>query len=207
MRKISVYIVDDHQMLIDGIQALLHNEPNIEVIGSNALPNVAMEEIKKLKPQLVLTDMQMPGISGAALIQTILKEQPSIKFLALTMAGDKHSILEMINAGASGYVLKNTGKAELVLAINTVVGGGKYFSTDVVTALAQAEKQSNTISLTAREIEIVKLIAAQNTNAQIGEILFISETTVETHRKNILRKTETKGILALVIWAKENGLL
>lgn len=194
-------------MLIDGIRSLLQNEANIEVIGSNSSPLAALEEIKKLEPQLVLTDMQMPDINGASLIQAILKEKPQIKFLALSMAGDKHSILEMINAGALGYVLKNTGKAELVHAIDTLVNGGKYYSSDVVTALAESHNQSNTINLTAREVEIVKLIAAQKTNAQIGEVLFISEKTVETHRKNILRKTETKGVLALVNWAREKGIL
>lgn len=138
---------------------------------------------------------------------------PAIRILALSMLGDRQTISEMLEAGINGYVLKNTGKAELLEALERLSSGGMYFSQDVATEILKpaptpkVEVVPDTLKLTPREIEIVKLIADELSNAEIGEKLFISERTVETHRKNIFHKTQTKSVAGLIKFAMGSGLI
>lgn len=205
----KVYIVDDHQMLIDGLKALLNGESHISVIGQNTLPKIAAKEIINLNPDIVLTDINMPEMDGIELTKEIKKHNPNIKVIALSMFGERETISEMLRAGVSAYILKNTGKQELLNAIDKVSNGGTFFSDEVSDEMSKPSTGSFTkeITLSLREIEVVELIAKEYTNAQIAEALFISERTVETHRKNIFRKTDTKGVIGLLKYCVEKKII
>ncbi len=211
--KIKLFLVDDHQMLIDGIKALLKNEKAFEIIGESVNPVSALEQMKKNTPHIVLSDISMPQLSGIEFTKELKKKFPGVKVLALSMFGDRAMISEMLDAGADGYILKNTGKKELVDALTKIASGGMYFSDEVsaemMKAISAKEKKEHepAVHLTEREIEIVRLIAKEYSNAQIAEELFISERTVETHRKNIFRKTATKGVVGLLKFAMEQKIV
>jgi DNA-binding NarL/FixJ family response regulator len=210
MHKISLYIVDDHKVLIDGLDLLLSGHPSIQIIGKNTVPAKALEEIKQLKPAVVLTDIQMPEMNGVELSKSIKRVLPDTKIIALSMFGDSAHINDMLSAGVNGYLLKNSDKHDLVAAIESVHNGKTYFSEAVRSELVRAESvesDPNKPNITNREREIIQLIAKECSNAQIAEKLFISERTVETHRKNIFRKTNTKSVVGLLKFAMENNLL
>jgi DNA-binding NarL/FixJ family response regulator len=170
-----------------------------------------MAAMAQVQPDILLTDVMMPGLTGQQLAKQVRKAFPDIKILALSMSGQGDIVDEMINdADINGYVLKNIGKEELQKAIRKIAAGGIYFSEEV---LKELEKQSNlrkeneAAQLTQREIEIIRLIEKELSNKEIAEALFISERTVETHRKNIFRKTHTNSVLGLVKYAYEHRLI
>ncbi len=211
MYAIKVHIVDDHQMMLDGLKALLSGEASIQIIGESNNGKIAFDKILTQQPDVLITDISMPEMNGLELTRAVKEKFPQIKILALSMFGERNTISEMLEAGINGYILKNTGKQELLSAIKKVSEGGMFFSDEVSEELmkpAQIEnKHDETVSLTPREIEIVRLIEKEYSNAQIAETLFISERTVETHRKNIFRKTNTKSVVGLIKYAMEKKLL
>ena len=196
-------------MLIDGLKALLNGDSHISVIGQNTLPKIAAKEIISLNPDIVLTDINMPEMDGIELTKEIKKNNPNIKVIALSMFGERETISEMLKAGVSAYILKNTGKQELLNAIDKVSNGGTFFSDEVCDEMSKTSLTSSSkeITLSLREIEVVELIAKEYTNAQIAEALFISERTVETHRKNIFRKTDTKGVIGLLKYCVDKKII
>lgn len=210
---IRILIVDDHQMMIDGIKSLLLNEPDFQLVAETTRPEEVMGLLSQKPVDIVICDVSMPGLSGIELTRLIKAEHPSIHLLALSMHGDRDTISDMLEAGISGYVLKNTGKDELLQAIRKIASGGLFFSEEVTMEMMRVvrpQKPLNTsepVRLTTRELEIVKLISNEYSNAQIGEALFISERTVETHRKNIFRKTNTKSVAGLIKLVIEQGLI
>ncbi len=211
-KKIKLYIVDDHQIMIDGIKALLTNKPAFEIIGENTNPINALEEIKKNTPDIVISDINMKEMSGIELTKQLKEIFPDLKILALSMFGDKETISEMLEAGINGYVLKNTGTDELVTALTKLSINQPFFSDEVTTEMMRVistpkTPQKEIIHLTPREIEIVKLISEEYNNAKIGDKLFISERTVETHRKNIFRKTNTKSVAGLIKFAIDQKII
>ncbi len=216
MNPISVYLVDDHKIIVDGIRSLLDGDPRFVVCGFTTDSRDAVREILSLKPDIVISDIQMPEVSGKEIVTQIAKLQPSTKVLTLSMLGDAGAISELLEAGASGYLLKNTGKDELCEALQTIHRGEIYICAAANFELTKAfldrkkndsSQNENAVHLTPREIEIIALIAKEYSNAKIGETLFISERTVETHRKNIFRKTGTKSVLGLVKYATEHKLI
>lgn len=211
--KTRLLIVDDHQMLIDGIKALLHDETKFEIVAEAHNGAQALEIINTTPIDIVLTDINMPEMNGVELAQNIKNQNPNIRILALSMFSEQQTIRDMVDAGVSGYILKNTGKDELVGALNKIASGGIFFGDEVTNEMMRmmnhqdkAQSQEEQVSLTFREKEILKLIAKEYSNMQIAEELFISERTVETHRKNIFRKTNTKSIVGLIKYAIENKL-
>ncbi|HRD37765.1 MAG TPA: response regulator transcription factor, partial [Bacteroidia bacterium] len=162
---VTVYIVDDHRMLVDGLSLLLSGESNLKVVGKSINPQMAFDEIKQLKPQVVLSDIQMPEMNGIELAKNIKRVLPDTKIIALSMFGDAGHINDMISAGASGYLLKNSDKQDVLNAINTVVNGKEYFSQTVKEELERAEKAieegPDKPNITAREKEIIQLIAKE----------------------------------------------
>lgn len=210
-QKIKILIVDDHQMLLDGIKSLLKGEKKYELIGEANDGKAAFEIMEKNLPHILLTDINMPGMSGYELTKEVKKKFPEVKIIALSMFNDRAVIADMLSAGINGYILKNTGKEELLHALQKVIDGGVFYSTEVseqiMRSFADDKIENEAIALTTREIEIVKLIAKEYSNIKIAEELFISERTVETHRKNIFRKTETKSVIGLLNYARQHKII
>jgi len=211
MSKISLALVDDHQIVIDGLMALLKGEHRYEFAFATTQPKQVIEKLKSCHVDVLLTDVMMPEVPGNILAKEVHKHFPELKILALSMSGEGEIVNEMINdADISGYILKNVGKKELVAAIEKIAGGGIYFSDEVLVELtktANRRKETEDAHLTGRELEIIRLIENEYTNRQIAEKLYISERTVETHRKNIFRKTGTNTVIGLVKYAYEHRLI
>lgn len=214
MNKIRIVVADDHHILLDGLKALLQKQKDLEIAGLYNNGVVLFDELAITKPDVALVDINMPGMSGDVLTQKIKEFYPSIYVIALSMYDDAAHIMEMIEAGVSGYLLKNVNDKELLDAIRLVTEGKMYFSAEVsekiTTMVVRQQKkleQPEEPKLTERELEILKLIAQEYSNAQIAETLFISERTVETHRKNMLRKTNNKTVVGLMKYAMERQLI
>ena len=210
-KKTILGIVDDHQIVIDGLKSLLHGHDQFEVVIECTQPLEMVSLIKKTPIDILLTDVMMPGLNGAELSKLVHQQFPEIKILALSMSGQGDLVNQMIDdANISGYVLKNIGKQELVKALEKISGGGIYFSEEVLHEMSRAsemKKENEEAHLTNREIEIVQLIEKELSNKQIAEQLFLSERTIETHRKNIFRKTNTSSVIGLVKYAYEHKLI
>lgn len=197
--KITVFIVDDHQMLIDGIRALLANESDFEIVGHALRSLEALEKLRKKKVDIIITDINMPDMSGIEFSRAIRLTHPDQKLLALSMFNEKSTITDMLDAGVSGYILKNTGKEELITALKTIAAGGTFFSKEVSEELQKSdERMDKRYILTAREREIITYIARGMSHTQIGEKLFISPRTVDTHRTNLMKKLEVNSIAELI---------
>ena len=214
LSKTRLLIVDDHQMLLDGIRALLQDENQFEIIAEAHNGTQALSILKEKEIDIVLTDINMPEMDGIALAQQIHTEFPDTKIIALSMFSERQTIRDMVDAGVSGYILKNTGKEELVSALTKIAAGGLYFGDEVTNEMMRmmnepekADDKQHQVNLTLREREILKLISKEYSNSQIANELFISERTVETHRKNIFRKTNTKSIVGLIKYAYEHQLV
>lgn len=208
---IRVLIADDHQMFLDGLKALLKRKKNIQVIGEVSNGNQALEFIKKNTPDLLITDISMPGMSGVELTREVKHRYPEVKVLVLTMYNDKEIVGEILMSEAEGYILKNTGRQELSNAINRIINNSTYYSNEVLNIMMTRMKkqksiEKNTALLTPREIEIIKLIMEELSSEEIADKLFISKRTVDTHRKNIIQKTNTKTLVGLLKFAIENNL-
>ncbi|RYZ23941.1 MAG: response regulator transcription factor [Chitinophagaceae bacterium] len=211
MRKISLAFVDDHQIVIDGLQSLLRDEPQFHFAFATNDPAEVIGRLQSEPVDILLTDVMMPNIPGNVLARAVRQQFPDIKILALSMSGEGSLVNDMIEqSGISGYVLKNISKEELVHALEKIAAGGIYFAEEVLAELGRAserQRENKEAHLTDREVEIIRLIEKEYGNKQIAETLFISERTVETHRKNILRKTGTNSVLSLIKYAYEHGLI
>lgn len=209
--KITLALVDDHQIVIDGLMSLLKGHERFRFAFASTDPLEVPALLHQHPVDILLTDVMMPGMPGNELAKLVRKKYPSIRILALSMNGEGELVNEMINdADISGYILKNTGKLELIEALEKIAAGGIYFSDEVISALKRTSDKKKTgddAHLTTREIEIIRLIEKEYNNKLIAETLFISERTVETHRKNIFRKTNTSSVIGLVKFAYEHKLI
>jgi len=210
-KKISLALVDDHQIVIDGLLSLLGDVEQFEIAFATTNPLQVLPLLTTTKVDVLLTDVMMPRLKGSELAVQVKNKFPEVRILALSMDSDGSTVSEMVEeADISGYVLKNIGKTELITAIAKIAAGGIYFSEPVLEEMKRmqyARKQQVSIHLSEREIEIVRLIEKEFNNKQIAEKLFISERTVETHRKNIFRKTNTSGVIGLIKYAYEHKLI
>lgn len=204
----TIFIVDDHQMVIDGIRSLIECQPEFSIIGESTEPLSVIVLLSENQPDILITDVGMPGMSGVELSRAVKSKFPAIRILALSMFSDTHIIAEMIDAGISGYILKNSGKKELIEALTKIAEGQNYFGQDITMQLMKSFKRSQEdIKLTDREVEIIRLIEKEMTTKEIADTLFISERTVETHRKNILHKTNTQTVVGLLKYAYERKII
>lgn len=210
-KSIKIAIVDDHQIVIDGIVALLNGHKELEVVAMDTSAQNMLLRMANLKVDLLLTDIMMPEMNGHELATIVRKTYPDTKILALSMSGQGELVDAMINqADINGYVLKNISKQELLNAIQKIANGGIYFSEEVLNELAafsQMRKEEEKVQLTVREKEIIQLMEKEYSNKQIADELFISERTVETHRKNIFRKTSTNSVLGLIKYAYQHKII
>ena len=204
---IKVFIVDDHKMVIEGFKLLLQNEKNIEVVGYEYSGDDALERIPTVQPDVVLLDINMPGTNGIDTCAKLIKLNPELRIIAITMHKEGSLIKMMLSKGAKGYVLKNADKEELVNAITTVYAGKIYLDDtaneiviNTITNTNKKQKSSDALfpKLSRREKEVLNLILEEHTTQEIADKLFISFGTVETHRRNMLIKTGTRNTAGLV---------
>lgn len=212
MKKIRVLIADDHKIIRVGLRGLVELSKDIEVIGEAENGAQVLELLKKASVDVVLMDIDMGNTSGIETTRELKKLYPEVNVVGLTMHEEQGYIVEMMEAGASGYLLKNTGLDELLTAIRTAARGDSYFSQQVSATLLQAITRGkasavpNTM-LTEREIEVLRLITQEYSNGEIAEKLFISIRTVDTHRRNLLEKLQVKNTAGLVKYAMEKGIV
>ena len=209
---LRLFLVDDHQMFIDGIKALLRNEKRFKIVDEALDGSIALEKLKSTSIDIMITDISMPGMSGTELTQIVKKEYPQIKILVLTMYNDQDVANEILMSEAEGFILKNTGKQELVTALTNIADNGTFYSREVLTNLMIKVKkdkrtEEETHNLTERELEILQLICEELSSEQIAEKLFISKRTVDTHRQHIYEKTKCKTIISLIKFALRNNLV
>jgi len=209
MIMIRVFIVDDHPVVIEGIHSLLRNEKDIEWAGQamNALSCLGF--FVNNTADIILMDINLPDASGVDLCATMKEKYPGIFILGLSTFNQGLYIKKMMENGASGYILKNSSREELLKAIHAVYKGGIYFSGEVGEALRQYQRSSVTEVpvLSRREKEVLDLIAEGYTNPQIAQKLFVSPFTVDSHRKNLIAKLNVKNTAMLIRFAVENKLI
>jgi DNA-binding NarL/FixJ family response regulator len=209
--NIRIAILDDHQIVIDGLRLLLENQLHFEIVGQFNRGQELLDALAALKADIVITDILMPEMDGLEVAMRLKDQFPDIKVIALSMNGEGPLAEKMIEqAEVAGYVLKTTNKSELTEAIESVYAGDTFYAKEILDELNSFRKikqENESINLTIREIEIIQCIASDLTNKQIADQLFISERTVETHRKNIFRKTNIHSAVGLVEFARKRKLI
>lgn len=203
--SINIFLADDHKIFVRGLASLLVTETGIRVSGYGFDGNSVLEFLKENKIDVIITDIQMPKMNGIELTRIVKEEYPETRVIGLSMFDKAEIISELISVGGDGYLLKDIEKGELLNAIHEVVSGKIFYSGTIAKVILQ--NISNKDLLTKREREIIKLIVAENINSMIADQLFISEHTVESHRKNIFRKTGAKSLVGLVKFAYDNNLV
>jgi DNA-binding NarL/FixJ family response regulator len=213
MDKIKLLIADDHQLLLDGISSLFKDEESVSIIGKASDGFEVMQLVADQDVDVCLLDISMPGMDGIETARLLKEKKPDVKVIILTTYNDREIVEEMIDIGVSGYILKNATKQELVDAITKVYNGGMYFSNEVQQSLMEnyvklnrQQKSPQAIVLTEREKEILQLLSKEYTNEKIAAELNISYRTVETHRKNIMHKTNAHNLAGLLKYGYQNNL-
>jgi two-component system response regulator NreC len=206
-----ILLVDDHAVVRSGLRLLLDAAPDLEVVAEAGNAQDAVFRLRETHPDIVLMDVVMPGTDGIEATRSILKEAPETKVLVLSMEDDPRYVREAFAAGASGYVLKEAADSELVEAIRQVGAGGRYVHPELGARLVSAEAQERVRAeldpLSEREHEVLRLLALGHTNQEIGEMLFLSVRTVETHRSHIMQKLRLTSRAELVRYAMDQGVL
>jgi len=210
-----IFLVDDHTIVRDGLRALLASEPDIEVVGEAGNGQELLDRLSTTPADVVLLDANMPVLDGLATTLRLRAEFPQVRVLILSMLAHERYIGQLFDAGASGYVLKSAEKGEILVAIQTVIAGRQFLCSDlglnmlrkVLAKDDEPEEASKASRLSRRESEVLQLLAEGLTTNEIAEKLFTSKRTIETHRQNILEKTQTKNTAALIRMAVTQGLL
>lgn len=216
-----IVLADDHSLVRDGIRALLEGEEDLKVVGEVPNGKEAIEMVLDKKPDLLIIDIRMPEMNGIDAVTELKRKSISTKCIILSMHDSEEYILKSVTAGASGYLLKDTGKTEFLKAIQTVRQGGKYFSGDISNVLVnnllnkgksteksvEPKGEEAPFELTSKELQILQLVLSGLTNKQISEKLQKSKRTIETHRFNLMRKMEVKNLIDLSKKAREHNLV
>jgi len=210
-----IFLVDDHTIVRDGLRALLASEPDIEVVGEASNGQELLDRLPTTPADVVLLDANMPVLDGLATTLRLRAEFPQVRVLILSMLAHERYIGQLFDAGASGYVLKSAEKGEILVAIQTVIAGRQFLCSDlglnmlrkVLAKDDEPEEAAKASRLSRRESEVLQLLAEGLTTNEIAEKLFTSKRTIETHRQNILEKTQTKNTAALIRMAVTQGLL
>ena len=204
---IKILLADDHQMFVDGIKSIIEGEVGIVVIGEANNGVQVIKAVENQKPDVILMDIRMPVMDGVAATRYLTKHFPEIPVLALSMFDQEEDVIEMLEAGAFGYIIKNTGKKELITAINAVMSKQHYYSKSLsgkIEEWLKSMQHRGQYTLTKREREIIILVAHGKSSQQIANTLNISKFTVDTHRKNIHQKLGIKSNTGLVKYVMEN---
>jgi DNA-binding NarL/FixJ family response regulator len=207
--KIRLILADDHPLIREGFKSLLGKSEGFEIVKEADNGAEVVQSIDETKPDVILTDINMPHMNGLQLIEKLSETHPQIKFIVLTMHEEREYVLKALKAGADGYLLKSAERLELENAIKTVFSGGKYFSPQITTLLAETVTGDGgeVPELTPREKEVLQLVAKGNSTKQIADKLSISIRTVESHRINMLKKMGVSNSAELIRKSMEMGLL
>ena len=214
-QKVRIVIAEDHTILREGLRSLLSSDPNFEIVGEAEDGREAIRCVEKLKPDLILTDLSMPRMNGMEAIREIKKISPKSKVLVLTVHNAEEYVLGTFQAGADGYLLKESTHVELVTAVNKVLSGKRYITPEISEKVIEGylegkktlKSKTSFETLTPREREILKLIAEGYRNKEIADDLCISVKTVEKHRANLMEKLNLHNVQALTAFAIEKGLV
>lgn len=217
MTKVKILIADDHQLVTEGLASLLESEPDFEVVSTVKNGFEAIKKVEILRPDLALMDIDMPMMDGIQATEQLKSRFPELKVIILSMHKEKSLIQKAIKIGADGYQVKNSEKKDFLKSVREVLAGRKSFGEEVREALDLQKDEKAHIGfqhpsvtayeLTEREVEILRLIAEGLNNREIGDRLFISQNTVDTHRKNIMRKLDASNVATLIKFAMKAGLM
>ncbi len=214
----TILIVDDHHLVLDGLSAMIQQHTEFEIIGTASNGKEAVKIAEHMKPDITLMDVDMPIMNGLEATRRIKELHSELKVIILTMHNEASLIKKVMEIGADGYVLKNADQDEFLSALKAVEKGKSYFSAEVTQSLLNPDQKQNSSfnldpdsvllsKLTEREIEVLKLIAEGFSNKEIGEKLFISHRTVDTHRTNLMKKLDAHNIAGLIKFAIKNGMV
>lgn len=217
-KKITVHIADDHQILIDGVKAVLNIEPNIEVTGFSLNGQEVVDWFRENHADVLVLDINMPELDGLEVLKALRKNDKQPEIIVLSSYDDVKLVKEVLQMGAKGFVPKKSAGEHIVRAVYKVAEGSQYFTEDIKEKMMQTllngqvkneGSQDGVLisSLTKREVQILKLVAQQYSTREIGDELHISESTVETHRKNLMRKVKVKNSVGLAIFALKNEVI
>ena len=211
MEKIRIIIADDHQLFRNGLKILLNAFPDFEVVGEASNGEEFIKILRNTKAEIALMDINMPEMDGIEATKRGLKVCPDINIIALSMYGEEEYYYKMVDAGAKGFILKDSDISEVKEAILTIRKGGSYFSQEllyhVIQKIKHRESESKGANLSKREKEILIKICEGLSNQEIAEALFISKRTVDKHRANLLGKTNSKNTASLILFAIKNKLI
>jgi DNA-binding NarL/FixJ family response regulator len=210
-----IFLVDDHIIVRDGLRAMLTPEPGLSIVGEASNGQELLDKLLDTPTDVVLLDANMPVLDGLATTQRLQAEYPHIRILILSMLAHERYVGQLFDAGAAGYVLKSADKAEIIIGIQTVLAGRQFLCSDlglsmlrkVLSVDVEAAETPPVSKLSRRESEVLNLLSEGLTTSEIAEKLFTSKRTIETHRQNILEKTQTKNTAALIKLAVTQGLL
>ncbi len=214
-KKITIILADDHRIFRDGMKALLNENTEIQIIGEGSDGNELMELLKSNQPDVLILDISMPGLSGIELTKLIHNLYPEIRIMILSMHTNEEFVLNAVHAGAKAYLPKDTSKAELFEAIQSLMAGGEYYSKSVSenfmkSFIKKTRTDQNLLvneELTLREIEILKLVATGISHKEVAEMLFISPKTVDAHKNHIMQKLKLKNTAELVLYAVTHKII
>ena len=212
--SLRVLIVDDHKIMREGLRSLLEKLPDIEVVAEAESAQKALKLVEEIEPNLVIIDVVMPSLNGIEATRRILAKIPTIKVIALSMYSDKRFVMEMLRAGASGYLLKDCAFEELDEAIRAVIEDRTYITPRIVDIIvkdyfSQIEKPSSSAlsALTSRQYEVLQLLAEGKTTREIAQQMSLSVKTIESHRQQIINKLNIRSIAGLTKYAIREGLI
>ena len=211
MKEVKVILVDDHNLFRNGLKLLLSGNDNIKVVAEASDGSELLSQLENIQADVILIDIEMPVMNGIEASRIALEKYPDLKIISLSMYGEEEYYYRMIDAGVKGFILKNSDITEVIKAINTVMQGGTYFSSEVLYNVVKNIKivgktPGNVAAISEREKEVLEQICKGLSNQEIADTLFISKRTVEKHRASLLSKTNTKNTAQLVMYAIENKL-
>ena len=211
MEQLTIILVDDHQLFREGLKSLLESFEYVKKVEEAPNGKAFIQMLETIQPDIVFMDIEMPEMDGITATQKALNIYPSLNVIALSMYGNENYYTQMINAGAKGFILKNSGIQDVENAIQNIISGNNYFSQEIFQRLIQGlgrkqQKKENT-ELSTREEEIVYLICKGLSNQEIADKLYLSKRTVDKHRENILHKTQSKNTAGIVMYAVKNGIV
>ena len=211
--RTKILLADDHKIIRDGLRALIEKEPNMEVVAEACDGRTTVQKAKELMPHIIIIDISMPDLNGIEATRQIISNAPNTKIIALSMHADRRFVMNMLEAGAAGYLLKDSAFEELTMAIKTVLSGKTYLSPAIAGVVVEDAMRHSTqkgsqarVELTAREREVLQLLAEGRTTKRIATQLNVSVKTVETHRRQVMEKLDIHSVAELTKYAVREGL-